>query len=89
MRVFVAGASGAIGSRLVPQLVERGHQVVGTARSGRKAELLRALGIVPERGVLEPGGDFREAPLLVLEVKDTSATRRCGIRRRPGVAPWR
>ena len=38
MRVFVAGASGAIGTRLVPQLVDRGHEVIGTssvAREGR------------------------------------------------------
>lgn len=32
MRVFVAGATGAIGARLVPQLVERGHQVAGASR---------------------------------------------------------
>ena len=33
MRVFVGGASGAIGTRLVPQLIERGHEVIGTFRS--------------------------------------------------------
>ena len=33
MRVFVAGASGAIGTRLVPQLIDRGHEVTGTSRS--------------------------------------------------------
>ena len=44
MRVFVVGASGAIGTRLVPQLIERGHKAIGTARSPDKAELLRALG---------------------------------------------
>jgi nucleoside-diphosphate-sugar epimerase len=44
MRVFVAGASGAIGSRLVPQLIDRGHEVIGTFRSPAKAEGLRALG---------------------------------------------
>jgi 2-alkyl-3-oxoalkanoate reductase len=44
MRVFVVGASGAIGTRLVPQLIERGHEAIGTARSPDKAELLRALG---------------------------------------------
>jgi nucleoside-diphosphate-sugar epimerase len=44
MRVFVAGASGAIGSRLVPQLVEAGHEVVGTHASPRSGERLRALG---------------------------------------------
>jgi nucleoside-diphosphate-sugar epimerase len=40
MRVFVAGATGAIGSRLVPQLVERGHEVVGTSRSRARADRL-------------------------------------------------
>jgi nucleoside-diphosphate-sugar epimerase len=44
MRVFVVGASGAIGTRLVPQLIERGHKVIGTPRSTDKAERLRALG---------------------------------------------
>jgi 2-alkyl-3-oxoalkanoate reductase len=44
MRVFVVGASGAIGTRLVPQLIERGHEVIGTARSPDKAERLRRLG---------------------------------------------
>jgi nucleoside-diphosphate-sugar epimerase len=47
MRVFIAGASGAIGTRLVPQLVERGHEVVGTYRSPGKGELLRVLGAEP------------------------------------------
>ncbi len=44
MRVFVAGASGAVGRRLVPMLVARGHQVTGTATRERSAELVRALG---------------------------------------------
>jgi nucleoside-diphosphate-sugar epimerase len=47
MRVFVAGASGAIGTRLVPQLIERGHEVVGTSRSPGNAERVRALGAEP------------------------------------------
>lgn len=47
MRVFVAGASGAIGTRLVPQLVERGHEVTGTSRSPEKAKHIRALGAEP------------------------------------------
>jgi 2-alkyl-3-oxoalkanoate reductase len=41
MRVFIAGATGAIGTRLVRQLVERGHEVVGTSRSAEKADRLR------------------------------------------------
>ena len=47
MRVFVAGASGAIGTRLVPQLVDRGHEVIGTSRSAEKAEHIRELGAEP------------------------------------------
>src|SRR6204780_5822096 len=45
MRVFVAGASGAIGTRLVPQLIARGHEVTGTFTSSpEKAERIRGLG---------------------------------------------
>lgn len=45
MRVLVVGASGAIGSRLVPQLIDRGHAVIGTFRSSPdKSERLRARG---------------------------------------------
>ena len=47
MRVFVAGASGAIGTRLVPQLIDRGHEVIGTSRSPGNAERVRALGAEP------------------------------------------
>ena len=47
MRVFVAGAGGAIGSRLVPQLTDAGHDVIGTFRSSGSAERLRALGAEP------------------------------------------
>jgi 2-alkyl-3-oxoalkanoate reductase len=55
MRVFVAGASGAIGIRLVPQLVQHGHEVIGTSRSPQKAERLRALGAEPiALDVLDP-----------------------------------
>src|SRR6476646_9352636 len=45
LRVFIAGASGTLGRRLVPQLVERGHHVTGTTRS--RADELRALGAEP------------------------------------------
>jgi nucleoside-diphosphate-sugar epimerase len=44
MRVFVAGASGAVGTRLVSQLLDRGHEVVGTATSPESAARVRALG---------------------------------------------
>ena len=47
MRIFVAGAGGAIGRSLVPQLIARGHDVTATTRSARKVEPLRALGAEP------------------------------------------
>jgi nucleoside-diphosphate-sugar epimerase len=67
MRVFVAGASGAIGVRLVPQLVERGHEVIGTSRSPEKAAGLRALG----------------AEGVALDVLDRSAVRKAVLAARP------
>jgi 2-alkyl-3-oxoalkanoate reductase len=47
MKVFVAGASGALGRQLVPQLVAAGHDVVGMTRSPGKTGTLRALGARP------------------------------------------
>lgn len=47
MRIFVAGATGVIGVRLVPLLVQSGHEVAGMTRSPDKAEALRALGAEP------------------------------------------
>jgi nucleoside-diphosphate-sugar epimerase len=47
MRIFLAGASGLIGSRVVPLLVERGHEVAGMTRSPDKAEMLLELGAEP------------------------------------------
>jgi nucleoside-diphosphate-sugar epimerase len=47
MKVFVAGATGALGSQLVPQLVARGHEVVGMTRTASKQDALRALGARP------------------------------------------
>ena len=47
MRIFVAGATGVIGRRLVPLLVANGHTVIGTARTAGKADALRAAGASP------------------------------------------
>jgi nucleoside-diphosphate-sugar epimerase len=47
MRVFVAGASGVIGRRLVPLLVAAGHEVTGTTRSPEKLRELEELGATP------------------------------------------
>ncbi len=54
MRVFVAGGSGAIGRRLVPQLVARGHEVTATTTSAAKLNLLKELGA---EGVVMDGLD--------------------------------
>jgi len=67
MRVFVTGATGAIGTRLVPQLKERGHEVIGTTRSPEKAERLHEAGAEP----------------VVLDVLDRDAVREAVARAQP------
>jgi nucleoside-diphosphate-sugar epimerase len=47
MRIFLAGATGALGQSLVPLLIDAGHEVTGMTRSPRKAEQLRAAGAEP------------------------------------------
>src|SRR5215469_1235098 len=47
MKIFLAGAAGAVGKRFVPLLLDSGHHVVGTTRSTSKAEALRAAGVEP------------------------------------------
>ncbi len=53
MRVFVTGASGHIGSALVPELIEAGHEVVGLARSDQSALAVKELGAEVQRGDLD------------------------------------
>jgi nucleoside-diphosphate-sugar epimerase len=67
MRVLVAGASGAIGTWLVPQLLDRGHEVIGTSRSPDRAERLHALGAEP----------------IVLDVLDPRSVRRAVVDSKP------
>jgi 2-alkyl-3-oxoalkanoate reductase len=67
MRVFVVGASGAIGTRLVPELIQRGHEVVGTARSPRNADRVAALGARP----------------VVLDLLDAAAVRKAVLEAEP------
>ena len=67
MRVFIAGASGAIGTRLVPQLIERGHEVIGTFSSPGHDDRLRALG----------------AESVALDLLDANAVRRAVLATQP------
>ena len=67
MRAFVVGASGALGTRLVPQLIDRGHEVIGTSRSPGNVERVRALG----------------AEAIALDLLDSRAVRAAVLRAEP------
>src|SRR3954471_5955385 len=69
MRIFLAGATGAVGKRLVPMLVDHGHSVVGTTRNPEKIKQLHKAG----------------ADGVVLDALDRKAVLRAVVAARPDV----
>jgi nucleoside-diphosphate-sugar epimerase len=69
VRIFLAGASGAIGRRLTPLLIDAGHLVTGTTRSAAKAAALKARGV----------------DAVIVDVFDAAALREAVVRARPDV----
>lgn len=60
MRVFITGASGHIGSAVIPELLGSGHEVIGLARSDSSAAAVAALGAEVHRGSLDDLDSLRE-----------------------------
>ena len=61
MRVFITGASGHLGSAVIPELLAAGHAVIGLARSATSAASVEALGAEVHRGSLDDLDSLREA----------------------------
>src|SRR3954451_7883092 len=93
MKVFVAGATGVLGRVLVPQLVARGHEVVGMTRSASKQDLVRSLGARPVvADALDPDAVAQavasaEPEVIVHELTALSGKMSVGDARHPDRSP--
>ncbi len=67
MRIFVTGASGWIGSAVIPELIRAGHQVLGLARSDASAQAVADMGAEVRRGatLATPGRPATERDELI------------------------
>jgi nucleoside-diphosphate-sugar epimerase len=93
MKVFVAGATGVLGRVLIPQLVARGHEVVGMTRNASKQDLLRSLGARPVvADALDPDAVAQavaaaEPEVIVHELTALSGTLSASDMRHPDRSP--
>ncbi len=72
MKVFVTGASGFIGSAIVKELIDAGHQVIGLARSGQSAKIVSDAGAEVLLGSLEDLDILKQGAQLQNLVKQSS-----------------
>jgi nucleoside-diphosphate-sugar epimerase len=85
MRVFVTGASGWIGSAVVPELIRAGHEVTGLARSDASAAALTAAGAQVQPGTIDDLDIVRSAaaPQTASSTSRSNTTSRSRAASRP------